>query len=186
MQWPPPAAFCSCYQLNAPSGWDASRGSSSFSIHFRITHAAVMMKLDKPIVPVSLKQKTQQHEDKHNWGDTITEQSGSRAKFDHPDNAAEMRNSTWLTHMLLGWVQRSQRLKFSVSLCSYLLQVWPFLRQDVIVNIHFHSGAVCFLTMRRCARQQCPAVTVCLPGRVKGPTGDWLLGNAGHLLTPLD
>lgn len=26
-----------------------------------------------------------------------------------------------------------------VSFCSYLLQVWPFLWQNVIVNIHFHS-----------------------------------------------
>lgn len=147
---------------------------------------------------------------------TITEQSGLRAntrnwwKFNHPDNAAvhsfdigavsftgafsEVRNSTWLTQTcyLGGWVaplrgHKDSNLNWAaVSLCSYLLQVWPFLWQNVIVNIHFHSGDVFLLTMWRSACQRCPAVTVCHSGRVKWPTADWFLGNAGHLLTRVD
>lgn len=86
------------------------------------------------------------------------------------------------------WIRRQLRSRWAVG--AYLLQIWPLLWQNVIVNINLHVGVLTSVWSLTAVIPWSKWASVKQTASLRsvsgwGLAGEWLLGHTGNLLPSL-
>lgn len=86
------------------------------------------------------------------------------------------------------WIRRQLRSRWAVG--AYLLQIWPLLWQNVIVNINLHVGVLASVWSLTAVIPWSKWASVKQTASLRsvsgwGLAGEWLLGHTGNLLPSL-